>query len=92
MFGCAIIFAWEYKDRHKDLHKAYCQLNEYREQPGKSSSGTFMRQGSGDGVIDLVFPMNAEGVASNQVLPGRYHSEFVVHLKITNAFAPRLTY
>ena len=70
--------------------------------------GTFMRQSSDDGVIDLVFPMNAEGVASNHavliddivaiaedaswtsdwqavynhnVLPGRYHSEFVVHLK-----------
>ncbi len=27
-------FAWEYKGKHKDLKKAYDQLNDYREEPG----------------------------------------------------------
>ena len=72
------------------------------------TSGTFMRQGSDDGIFELVFTMNAEGVASNHavlidnilatiedaswtsdwqavyndnVLPGSYHFELVVHLK-----------
>ena len=67
-----------------------------------------MRQGSDDGIFELVFTMNAEGVASNHavlidnilatiedaswtsdwqavyndnVLPGSYHFELVVHLK-----------
>jgi hypothetical protein len=30
--------------------------------------GTFMRRGSDDGFIDLVFPMNAEGVALNHAV------------------------
>jgi hypothetical protein len=33
-----------------------------------SSSGTFMRQGSDDGIFELVFPMNAEGVAPNHAV------------------------
>ncbi|HEX3891843.1 MAG TPA: hypothetical protein VHW46_04655 [Terracidiphilus sp.] len=33
-----------------------------------STSGTFMRQGSDDGIFELVFPMNAEGVASNHAV------------------------
>ena len=32
------------------------------------TSGTFMRQGSDDGIFELVFPMNAEGVASNHAV------------------------
>jgi hypothetical protein len=33
-----------------------------------STSGTFMRQGSDDGIFELVFPMNAEGVAPNHAV------------------------